>query len=166
MNRVADRNAAVEEHVEGDRRRQLGLERRQDAFDRIDRFDGVGAGLPLDGQDDRPLVDVPTGQTDVLDAIDRIGDVFEPHRRTIAPSDDQRTEFRGGGQLAVSLDGEGLPPPVELANRLIDVVLRQRLLQFVETDTPAGELVRIGLDAHRVFLRTENLHLRDAGNRR
>jgi hypothetical protein len=69
-------------------------------------------------------------------------------------------------QLPAIPDGKALAAAVELAHRLIDVVLRQRLLQFVDADSPAGELVGVGLDAHGKLLRTVDLHLGDAGDGR
>jgi hypothetical protein len=39
-------------------------------------------------------------------------------------------------------------------------------LQFVDADSPAGELVGVGLDAHGKLLRAVDLHLGNAGDGR
>ena len=49
-----------------DRRRDRGLQHRQHRLDPVDRLDDIGAGLALDGQDDRPLLVVPAGDQIVL----------------------------------------------------------------------------------------------------
>ena len=59
LDRRADGNGPVVEDVEVDGGGQLGREAGQDLLDRIHDLDGVGAGLALDGQDDRALVLVP-----------------------------------------------------------------------------------------------------------
>ncbi len=54
---------------------------------------------------------------------------------------------------------------VELAGGQIDVVGVDGGLDFVDADAAAGQCIGIDLDAHRVFLRAEDLHLRDAADR-
>ena len=46
---------------------------------------------------------------------------------------------------------------------VIVLACADRGLHFVDTDVARGERIGIDLDAHRVFLAAEDLHLRDAG---
>ena len=90
---VGDRSAnglgAVGQDRDLDRRRDRGFELRQRRLDPVDGLDHVGAGLPLDGEDDRALLVVPTGEQVVLRAGDRLADVADPHRRPVLIGDDQ-----------------------------------------------------------------------------
>ena len=162
---LADRNAAVVERGHFNGCRQLFLKAWQRALDGVHRFDGVGAGLALDGQHDGAFIHVPCGDARVLDAIDRRGDLFEPQWRAIAPGDDQRPIIFGFAQLTVVFDGEALPFAIDQADWLVNVGLGDRLLQFVKADVAGGQLVRVGANAHGVLLRTENEYLRDAVDR-
>ena len=162
---LADRNAAVVERGHFNGCRQLFLKAWQRALDGVHRFDGVGAGLALDGQHDGAFIHVPCGDSRVLDAIDRRGDLFEPQWRAIAPGDDQRPIIFGFAQLTVVFDGEALPFAIDQADWLVNVGLGDRLLQFVKADVAGGQLVGVGANAHGVLLRTENEYLRDAVDR-
>ena len=53
--RLADRDRAVVQHFDVDRRRHLRPERRQPVLDRVHHRDRVGVGLTLDRQHDRAL---------------------------------------------------------------------------------------------------------------
>ena len=55
----------------------------------IDRRDHVGAGLALNGQNDRALLVVPAGEQVVLRSLDRLADVADADRRAVAIGDDQ-----------------------------------------------------------------------------
>ena len=70
--------------------------------------------------------------------------------------------MRGARQLAGGLNRERLFGAVELAGGHVAVVALDRRLHVVHADAAAGERVGIQLDAYRVFLPAEDLHLRDA----
>ena len=70
-------------------------------LDSIDDFDDVGAGLPLDSQDDGPFIVEPAADSGVFDAIDRRADVLNAHRRAIAIGDDHRPISFRIGELGV-----------------------------------------------------------------
>ncbi len=109
VDRLADRDRAVEEHVQRHRwpaaaARKVGsssLHRRRD-------LDRVGAGLALDRQHDRPLVDEPGGGLVVLDAVDTPS---RSPRAAPACRSGRRRSAAGTSAAAVSwpsaCDGEG-----------------------------------------------------------
>ena len=100
VHRVADRDRAVVEDVEVHRGGELGLEHGEDLPDRVHHLDGVGAGLALDGEDDRPVVVVPARDLVVLHAVDDAPELLEADRRAVAVGDDERPVGRGIGELA------------------------------------------------------------------
>ena len=68
---------------------QRGAELRQQRLDAVDDRDDVGAGLPLDVDDDGRRLVHPRRLLDVLGAVDDVGDVGQAHRRAVAVGDDQ-----------------------------------------------------------------------------
>ena len=68
----------------------------------------------------------------------------------------------GVHQLAGRLDVVGGIRAEQLAGRLIDVPVRQRLVDFVDADVLGVQLLRVDLHAHRVFRRALHLDLRHA----
>src|SRR6195256_6645881 len=89
-------------------RRDRFLQLRQQALDRIDHLNRVGAGLALDRQTFRRLTLEPSVGTQVLNRILDGGDTAEPHRRPIAPGDDDGTETVGIEDLVVGVERDRL----------------------------------------------------------
>ena len=109
-------------HVGRQHRLQVG----QDRADALDGLDDVRAGLAADVEQHRGLAVRPRGELVVLDAVDDLRDIGQPHRRAVLVADDRRAVLRGVGQLIVGADGEALGRAVEDALRRVDVGLRQR----------------------------------------
>ena len=113
---------AVVEDVQVDRGRQLLAELRAGALEHaVHHLDGVGAGLPLDGQHDRALVVEPAGDLVVLHAVDDAAELLQAHRRAVAIGDDHRAVGRRVDELAGGLHGEGLVRAVQRAGGQVDV---------------------------------------------
>ncbi len=168
--RLANRVGAVVEHVHVDAGRQFQLELRHQRLDRVGDGDGVGARLPLDAERDGALLAVlgvePRGGALVLDAVDDVAQLAQPHRRAVAVGDDHVLVLVGGHQLTGGLQREGLVRSDDRAGRHVDVPVAQRRFDFVDADLPRRERVRIELRVHGVFLAAEHLHLRDAADHR
>ncbi len=156
----------IEQHVQLDRGGQLRLEDRDEGLDRIDDGDGVGVGLALHGEQNAARAVVPARLAVVLDAVDRLGDVLQSHRRAVAIGDDQILVLRGVGKLTVGLKGEGLLRPHQRADRSRGIGGGDGALQIVERHALGGERLGIGLDADGEFLLPEDQHLADAAQRR
>ena len=156
-------------------RRQLRFERRQQVPDGVGHLDGVAARLPHHLQRDRPL-DVgfpvrilliePVAVEHVLDAVDDVRDVAEPHRRTVSVGHDDRPERVGVHQLTGGLDRVRRVRAVQLAGRLVDVPVGDRLIDLVDPDLLRVQLFRIDLHANRVLRRALHLDLRHAAHHR
>jgi hypothetical protein len=107
---LADRRRPVVDDVQAHRGRQLLAERRQQRAHRVHHLDGVGAGLPLDGQHHRAVVVEPAGHLVGLHAVD---DLAELVQRTGEPL--RYAHHRGGRrrvhELAGRLHVDGLVRP-------------------------------------------------------
>ena len=88
LERLADRVRAVVEDVHVDRGRQFRLEDGQQVLDAVGDFDGVGAGLALDGQNDGAAVAavrvIPGRRLIVFHAVDDGPQFLQAHRRAAA----------------------------------------------------------------------------------
>ena len=61
----------------------------------IDDFNRVGSGLPLNRQNEAACIVEPSDRFVVLDAIDHLPELLQPHRRAVLPGHDERTVRRG-----------------------------------------------------------------------
>ena len=143
----ADGLGAVGQDVELDAGRQRGLQLRQLGLDQVDGLDHVGAGLALNGQDDRRLFVDESADLIVLGRFDDVADVADTHRRAVAVGDDQVLVGVRLEQLIVGAEREGLVRTVQRALWLIDVGLHQHVADVFEADAAIGERLRIDLHA-------------------
>ena len=151
--------------MQRDRAGDLLAEGREEFLDVVHHLDGVGAGLPLDGQDDGALVRVePAGDPVVLHRVDHDSQVGEPHRRAATVGDDERAVGGGVVELPLGLDGEGLVGSLQRPGREVDVAVGERGRHLVDPDLPGGERRRVHPGPHRVLLRAVHRHLRYAGH--
>src|SRR5581483_575365 len=131
-------------------------------------LDRVRARLALHRENDRALaplrVGVPRRDLVVLDAVDDATEVLQPYRRAVPVGDDHRAVLVRGGELAGRLDRVRLLRPEEHPGRQVDVGRLDGLRDLVDAEAAARDRVRVELDAHRVLLRAEHLHLRDAAH--
>ena len=95
MDGAADGLRGIEGDGEIDGRRNLLAELRQQAFDVVHHFHGIGAGLPLNRENDGAFIVVPGDDFVVLDAIDDIAELLQADGGPVAPGNDDRT-VRGG----------------------------------------------------------------------
>ena len=159
---MADRHGAVVERLDLDRARELGPQAFDHGMHGVRDPDGVGAGLALDGEHDRPFTIEPTGDPAVLRAIHHLAQVSESNECAILGLDHQLPELAGALELAVGTQGVGLVRPVKHTGRQVDVPVRDGVRDLVDADAPRREELGVELDAHRVLLRPEHLHLCDA----
>ena len=85
----ADRARTVVQHEGLHGRRQLRLIGRQLALDRVDDLHSVGVRLTEHGEQDGAILVLPGGDLVVLDAVINFRDFAQPHRRAVAPGDDE-----------------------------------------------------------------------------
>ncbi len=121
-------------------------------------------GLALNRQNDGSLVVHPGPNLVIFHVVQHAAQFFQPHRIAVAVGDDHAPVLSGVGQLAGRLNGERLLVPIQFSGRKIAVVGHDGGLHFIDADAASGQRVRIQLNAHRVFLAAENIHLRYAGN--
>ncbi len=161
VNRRANRFRAVVPAAERHRRRQLLAHRGQQRLDAIDHLDDVGARLLADRDQHAALVHLPRRRLVVLDAVEYVGHLVEPHRVAVAVGDDRRAVRGRAHQLAVRLDDERLVA-VDRARRHVRVRVGDGRRDLVDADGPRRELAGIQVDADRELLRAEDVDLRDA----
>ena len=166
MHGCANRRRAVGQHGDLHRGGQGALELRQELLDPVDHLDQVGAGLPLDIDDDRRLVAHPRGLSDVLGAVDHLGHVREQERRVVAVGDHERAILMALVDLVVGRDGEGLERPVEAPLRLVDVGGGDGGTHVLHREAIGGEPRRVHLDAYRRLLTARQGHEPDTGELR
>ena len=164
--RCADRRRAVGERRHSDGGRQGCLQLRQEALDRVDDLDDVGAGLTLNVQDHRIGGVHPGVQLGVLRRLFDRRDVGEPHRRTVLIGDDGIVVGVGTLELIIGIDRVGLLRPVEISLWRVDVQIADRGAQIVEIEPISGERLRIGADADARPLSATDADEADAGDLR
>ena len=131
----------------------------QQLIDGIHHLDGVGPRLALDGQDDGPGVLIPGGDLVVFDAVDHPAQLLQAHGLAAPVGHDQGPIRRRGEELPGGLHREGLVGAVQGAGGQVDVGVLDRLSHLIDAETPAGQALGVQLDAHRIFLRPEDLDL-------
>jgi len=113
-------------------------------------------------QNDRVRIVPPVRHAIVLHAVVNLAQILEADGRAVAVSNDQRTIQRGARELPIGLQSEGSLLAVERADGEIHVSAGHRCVHVVYADLPRGHGLGIELDAHGVFLRAVDLHLRHA----
>ncbi len=131
MHRGANGYGPVADHREVHAGRDRALQLWNFGADLADDFDDVGAGLPLDIDDDRRRALVPAAGAIVLQAVDDDRDVADRDRRAIAVGDDDRLVGLCRGDLVVGSDGIGLLGAVERTLRSGDIRTRDRVAQIL-----------------------------------
>ena len=161
---VANGSGIVVNHFQFDGGRYFGAKDRQQTSHAIHHFHRVGAGLALNRQDDGSTVVHPGPNLVVFHVVQHAAKFFQPHRIAVAVGDDHAAVLGGVRQLAGRLDGKGLLVPIQFPGRKIAVVGYDGGLHFIDADAARRQRVRIQLNAHCIFLPSENIHLRYAGN--
>ena len=108
LDRGADGDGAVGEHLDLDDGRQAGLQLRQELVDAVDDGDDVGAGLALNVDDDGGLAIHPRGLLRVFGGVDDGGHVGGADGGAVAIGDDDGLVVGAREQLVVGADGVGL----------------------------------------------------------
>src|SRR5260370_29657645 len=108
MHGGANGDRAVADHVQVYTGRDRALQFRHLLADLADHFDNVGAGLPLDIDDDGRRALVPAAGAIVLQPIDDLGDVADGDRRAVAIGDDDGLVGLRRRDLVVGGDVVGL----------------------------------------------------------
>ena len=146
--RGADRLGAVGDDGELDGGRDGALQARQRVLHELHGLHDVGAGLALDVEHRRGLVLVPGGDAVVLHPADHAADVGEPHRRAVAPGDDQVAIGRRVDELVVGAEREGEPRSVEPTLGAVDVGVGDRGAHVLHRQPVGGKPRRIDAHAH------------------
>ena len=131
-----------------DSRRDRGLQLRQHRLDPVYGRDDVGTGLPLDGEDDRPLLVHPAGEQVVLRRRDRLADIAHADRRAVLISNDQIVVRLGRQQLIVRVERIRLLLAIQRAFRKVDIGLPQDGAHGLEAEAARGQRLRVDLDAN------------------
>src|SRR5207245_10292361 len=95
----------------------LGTEGRQQFFDGVYDLDGIGAGLPIDREDDAALILEPRGELVVFHAVDDTAELAQADRCAVAVGDDDGPEGGSIIKLARRLYGKHAVLAVECASR-------------------------------------------------
>ena len=144
----ADRDGAVGDHRDLERRRQRGLQLGQHRLDGLDHVDRVGAWLALDIEQHRRRSLEPGRLFGILDAVDRIADVAQQHRRAVAIGDHRVLIGIGVKQLVVGVDLERLSRTVQRSLGIVgggggdaaaNIIERHAEPGEAGRDRPAGE---------------------------
>ena len=93
---------------------------RQRVLDQLHGLVDVVSRLLVHVDDHGALAVEPGRLADILDAVDRLADIADMHRRAIAIGDDDRVERRGIEELIGRVEGQRLLGTVERALRGID----------------------------------------------
>ena len=115
-------------------------------LDRIDDFDGVGADLTPDLEDDRGDAVQPGEAALLFGAVLGAADVADPNRRAVHGADDEIVEVlrigdaAGGAQHLLARTGG------DVAARRVLILALERMLDFADRQLVRGEPVRIDPD--------------------
>ena len=122
--------------------------------------------MPLNTEDDRALIVLPTGEQVVLRCRDGSTDVAHPQRRTVLVADDQVVVRFGRQQLIVGIERVGLLRAIQCAFGEIDIGFAEHRAYGLETDAARGERLRVDLNANRRLLLPADTDQTDARNLR
>ena len=164
MNRGPYCFGSIVKQEQFDRRRKPRLERGKQLSNLIDDLDRIRARLARYGQDNAAGAIVPRNRLVVFDTVDDVCEFLETQRDSFAPFDDEWPVRRRLHQLAARLHCECLLGSVQPAGGQVHIALLHRALHFVDSDLMRCKLVRIGLNAHGVFLGAIYLHAGDAAD--
>ena len=156
--RSANRRGAIGEHGNLHSLGQSALQLRQQFLDAVHHLDDVGAGLPLNIDDDRRHVVHPCRLLHVLGIVDDVGDVGQMHRRAIPVCHDERPVLRTGEKLIVGGNGERTLRPVEGSLGLIDVGRHDGAAQIFQAQSVGGQRGRVRLHPHGRALSSADAH--------
>jgi hypothetical protein len=163
----ADRGGAIlrDGHLEGggDHRAELG----QDGLDALDRREDVRAWLAADDHHDRALGVEPGRRATVLDVVEDVGHIAQPHDGTVFFAEDEIAEGRGAEQLAIGRNREARVRPLEGPLRRV----RRRSVQLGahirQREPVRGEFSWVDLHPHGRLLPAAHVdlsHARDLGD--
>ena len=151
MDRGADGLGAVRQDVDADRRRHHRSEPRQRRLDLIDRLDDVGAGLLEHDQEHRALAVVPGAGIEIFGPLDRLADVLDPDRGTIAIGDDDVAIVFRFGELIVGGEREAPIVAVDAALGRIGGCRAEHGAHILEREALRGKLGGIDLNPNAGF---------------
>ena len=166
MDRGANGHGTVADHVEVHARPECARSFGISARIWRDDFDDVGAGLPLDIDDDGGRALVPAAGAIVLQAVDTIGDVADGNRRAVAIGDDDGLVGLRRRDLVVGGNGVGLLRAVERSLRPGNVGARDRVAQILHGNAIGREPRQVGLHPHRRLQPAQHRNAPDAGKLR
>jgi hypothetical protein len=149
MHRRADGDGAVADHGQRHAGRDRALQFGNFRADLAHHLDHVGAGLPLNIDDDGGRALIPAAGAIVLQPIDDVGDVADSDRGAVAIGDDDGLVGVGRRDLVVGGDGIGLLRAVERSLGTGDIGARNGAAQILHRDAIGGEPREIGLYPHR-----------------
>ena len=160
--RGADRYGAIGQHGGIGAWRQCRLEARQRRLDGVHHGNDIGAGLPLNIEDDGGLDARPGGKLFILGALGDRGDVGEPDRRAVPVGDDEVPVIGDALQLIIGIDRISPLQAVESSLGAIDIGIGDGGAQIIEIEAIGGDRARIDFDAHRRPLAATEAHDPDA----
>ena len=146
----------------GSERRRI----RQHVLDALHGLIDVVAGLLVDIDDHGALAVDPGRLPDILDAVDRLADVADVHRRTVAIRDDDRLERGGVEQLVGGIERQRLSGAIERALGGIDRRGPDRSADVLQAYAHRRRHRRVDLNPHRRLLLTMIVDLADTGDAR
>ena len=115
----------------------------------VHRLDHVGAGLPLNLNQHRPLRVEPTGERLVFCRNHCTADIADPYGGSIPVGEDVVVKTARGHELVVGPQREGMLAAVERAFRLTDGADAEGGSHGFEVEPQRRELRRIDLDPDR-----------------
>jgi len=155
---------AVDEDLQTHAVGQVGFDLRQQRADAVDHLDRIGAGLALHRQHDGAVAVVPGAHLVVLDAVLGTAEILQPDRGAVPVGHDDLAEVTGIGKRHRRLHRIAAGGAVQRARRQVGVGGLHRRDHFGKAQPALLQLDGIEIQAQRVFLRTEHLHLGDAAH--
>ena len=128
--------------------------------------DGIGIGLSPNEDEDRTLAIVLRVGLIILDRVDDISDVLQPHRGSVPPSDHDRLEVGGGWLGGFRFEDVDLPARADRAKRADAGQSADGGTEFFDGDAAGSQGVEIVADAYGALLGAADVHLPDALQRR
>ena len=162
--RRPDARRTIHHHCEVGIGRQQRAQARQLGVDRIDGRDDIGARLPADHEQHGGTVVMKTVTVAVLHRIGDFRDITQPHRSTVAITDDHGQIFLRAPQLIADLHLPLAPACLHAATRTDRIGIGDRPAHFVEGDPVMRQRVRVQLDTHCRQRAPSDRHLTDPLN--
>jgi len=143
---------------------QTGAQQRQALLDGVGDSHGIRVGLAHHGENEGTLATDPTGDLVIVHPVADLGDIGQRHHRTVGESNGHTRKGFGVVELSMHVHRIIAHRTQHRALGQVDVMTGNGLGKGLQRYPVRLHGEGVGVNAHRIILLPEDLHLGDPGN--